>query len=81
MFRILREKTPLYRKCPNMNGMARLRVSRDAKESIWSSLRGRNLMISSRISRGNSGESLDGAIMVDVVSGQGQGDRLWDDGT
>ena len=64
-----------------MKGMARLRVSRDAKESIWRSLSGRSLMISSRISRGNSGESFDGAIVVDVVSGQGKGDRLWDDGT
>ena len=81
MLRILSGKSPVYHKCPNMKGMARLRVSRDAKESIWRSLSGRSLMISSRISRGNSGESFDGAIVVDVVSGQGKGDRLWDDGT
>ena len=50
--------------------MARLRVSRDAKESILRSSCGRNLMISQRMSRGNSGESFEGAIVVDLFKGK-----------
>ena len=66
---------PVYRRCPNMKGMDRLRVTRDTKEIVWRSVSGRNLIISQRSSRGNSGESFDGAIVVD---GQGKGseDRL-----
>ena len=45
--------------------MAKLRVNRDTKESVWRPLSGRNLMISMRSSRGNSGEIFDGAVMVD----------------
>ena len=56
-------KSPVYRKCPNMKGIAELRVSRDAKERVWRSSNGRNLEISQRISRGNSGESFDGAMV------------------
>ena len=49
-----------------MRGKARLRVSRDAKEIVWRSVIGRNVMISERCStgRGNSEGSFDGAIMV-----------------
>ena len=66
---------PLYRRCPNMKGMARLRVSRDAKESVWRSVSGRSLMISQRSSKGNSGpgESFDGAIVVDGGHGSLKG--------
>ena len=64
--------SPVYRRYPNMKGMARLRVSRDAKESVWRSVSGRNLMISQRRSRGNSGENFDGDIVVD---GQGKDDN------
>ena len=51
--------------------MAKLRVNRDTKESVWRPLSGRNLMISMRSSRGNSGEIFDGAVMVMVVNGKG----------
>ena len=49
-----------------MKGMDRLRVSRDAKQSVWRSLSARNLMISQRSSSGNSGERFDDAIVVTV---------------
>ena len=64
--------SPVYRRYPNKKGMARLRVSQDAKESVWRSVSGRNLMISQRSSRGNSGENFDGDIVVD---GQGKDDN------
>jgi hypothetical protein len=67
----------VYRRCPNMKGMARLRVTRDAKEIVWRSVSGRNLMISQKSSGGNSGERFDGAI---VVGGQGKGDE-WKEGS
>jgi hypothetical protein len=38
-------------------------VSRDAKESVWRSASGRNLMISQKSSGGNSGENFDGAMV------------------
>ena len=53
--------------------MARLRVSRDAKESVWRPFNGRHLMISQKISRGNSGERFEGAIVV----GRSQWSLVW----
>jgi len=53
-----------------MKGMARLRVSRDAKQSVWRSLSGRFLMVLQRSSRGNSGKRFDGAIVVDSERGK-----------
>ena len=48
-------------------------MSRDAREIVWRSVSGRNLMISQSISKGNSGESFDNAIVVD--GGQGKDDK------
>ena len=57
-----------------MKCMAWLRISRDVREIVWRWVSGRNLIISQNISKGNSGESFDNAIVVD--GGQGK-DNKW----
>ena len=65
-------KSSVYRRYPNMKCMAWLRMSWDTREIVCRSVSGRNLMISQKISRGNSGDGFDDVI---VDSDQGKDDK------